>query len=107
MKAKRLIASLMAGALCLSVLSSGLLAGSNYCQRQLSNGNQCGKSMYWANAGQSIKYNASHKYGGFLGMFTKTCNYQYYYKYWNHQCGSGHIDNHSADRYEIGHDCGK
>lgn len=102
----KLLPLLLAVIICFVAFAPVALAATDYCQR-LVNGNQCGKTLYWYYTGRSISYDASHKYGGFLGIGQQTCNYEYYYKYYDYKCSSGHVAKTSTSRIETGHDCGK
>ena len=106
MKAKR-ISLVLAVVICLAAIAPvALAATTSYCQR-LVNGNQCGKSLYWKHDGRSINYPATHKYGGFLGIGSKTCYAYYYYNYYIRQCNSGHIAGYTENRSEVHPSCGK
>ena len=81
-------------------------AASSYCQAKVGV-DMCGKVLTWKYDNRSVNYPASHQYGGFLGMFTETCNYDYYYIYQVQSCAAGHVSGNRALTYEIGHDCGQ
>ena len=102
----KLLPLLLAVIICFVAFAPVAMAATDYSQR-LVNGNQCGKTLYWYYTGRSISYDASHKYGGFLGIGQQTCNYEYYYKYYDYKCSSGHVEKTRTSRVETGHDCGK
>lgn len=105
MKTKIAALLLTACTLAVAVFPIHTLAASDYCQVKVGI-NQCGKLLTWKYTNTSISYADSHTYGGIL-WFAKTCNYDYYYKYYEYRCASGHVTNTRADRIETGHDCGK
>ena len=81
------------------------LAASETCPR-LVNGKTCGLALRWNVNGQSQTYDASHEYGGFLGLFKKTCNYKYYNIYQHYECSKLHVKDMKTTRREFGHQCG-
>lgn len=84
------------------------LADSDYCPRLLDDG-QCGKFMRWHITGRSISHSATHEYGGNIFGFGKsTCEYRYYYDYWELTCSAGHTENVTKKIFEYNHSsCGK
>lgn len=104
MNRRRFLALLLVLVLAVS-LAVTAYAASSYCQVKVGV-DMCGKLLTWKSNGTSINYPASHQYGGFLGMFKKTCNYEYYYVYQVFSCASGHVSDSRTLTYEIGHDCG-
>lgn len=105
MQKRRIMAMLLVLVLIVS-LAVTAYAASDYCQAKVGV-DMCGKVLTWKYNNRSVNTAASHEYGGFLGMFTKTCNYEYYYIYQVYSCAAGHVSNNRALRYEIGHDCGQ
>lgn len=104
MKKRRLTAFVLCLALVFSSVSTAF--ASAYCDYQV-NGGICGKTLTWVQTGGSGTMDASHTYGGFLGIGVKTCNYNYFYLYYSYKCGAGHTISSRADRHEYGHTCGK
>lgn len=67
--------------------------------------NNCTGQVYSVYDGDSSRTNASHSYGGFLGLFTNTCYYYYYYSYYSLRCTNGHTVHSYSNLIEVGHDC--
>ena len=98
------VAAIIAVVIALGIMSSIVFAEG--CNR-IVDGHICGKPITRVYNGRSVNYTGSHQYGGFLGIGSKTCNYRYYYVYYNYQCPDGHIQSTYTDRYECDHVCGK
>lgn len=104
---RKLVAIVIAVVIALGIMSIMVFAGnSGYCQI-LENGKQCGNPIMTVYTGRSIDYADSHKYGGFLGIGAKTCNYQYYYQYYKTQCTGENVINTYSFKIESGHVCGQ
>lgn len=105
MKTKIAALLLTACTLAVAVFPGHTSAASDYCQIKVGI-NQCGKLLMWSYTGQTITYQGSHTYGGFIfGIGAKTCNYDYYYMNYAYKCASGHIDSTRSSRIESGHTC--
>ena len=98
---KKMIALMLAVLLVISAVSICYAAT---CDREVK-GKACGKTLSWVTSGQSVAYSATHKYGGFLGLFQSTCNYNYRYIYSHYQCTAGHVQNMRTSKYEYNHQC--
>lgn len=105
MNKRRFMALLLVLVLVVS-LAVTAYAASSYCQVKVGS-DMCGKVLAWRYNSRSVTYDGTHQYGGFLGLFTQTCNYQYYYVYQVYSCTSGHVSNTRTQTYELGHDCGQ
>lgn len=92
--------------LCWVIISTSASAVTKYCQVKVGD-KQCGSALYTICTNRSIDYAGTHKYGGFLGIGAKTCNYTYYYNYYNTKCSKGHIAEAYQTLVEKGHQCGK
>lgn len=88
------------------LLSTTAFARTDYCQFMVGN-KQCGYPISPRYTGKSIDYDASHKYNTILGFGGDTCNYKYYYGYYNNQCSQGHVSSSFQVKVEYGHTCGK
>lgn len=104
MKKRRLTAFVLCLALVFSSVSTAF--ASDYCDYKVSGG-ICGKTLTWVKTGESGLMEASHPYGGFLGIGVKTCNYGYFDVYYSYKCAAGHIVSSRNERQEYGHTCGK
>lgn len=104
MKRKAWLAISLAVLLVLTTVGIAL-AASETCPR-LVNGKTCGLALRWNVNGQSTTYEACHEYGGFLGLFKKTCNYKYYNIYQHYECSKLHVKDMKTTRREFGHQCG-
>lgn len=65
----------------------------------------CGATLFTMLEGDSPNYSASHQYGGFMGLFTKTCNYWYHNSYYSQLCAHDHVIGTYTIRWETGHIC--
>lgn len=108
MKKSKITALLLAGTLAVTSFLPSVTASAapTYCQK-LVGVNQCGQLVRGYRAGQSITYEDSHKYGGFLGIGAKQCTYRYYYEYMEYRCLAGHVAETTSTRREYGHTCGQ
>lgn len=81
------------------------------CDREVTvNGKKqaCNAPISWVTSGQSIEKSASHKYGGFLGLFQGTCEYKYRDVYQHYQCTKKHVQDMRTTRNDYNHSsCGK
>ena len=68
----------------------------------------CNRRISWVQSGNSVELSGSHQFGGFLGMFTQTCNYKYREYYEHYQCTSGHVQRMNMTVKTYNHSsCGK
>lgn len=95
---KRIYAFITAFVLLVSITSASVSA--DVCL--ISN---CTGQVYTVHDGDSQIRFDSHSYGGVLGLFTKTCYYNYYYSYYSGRCTYGHAVYSYNNRVETGHDC--
>ena len=102
---KKIVALIVMVLLVVSIVGVAF-AAQTVCDR-LVNGSPCNRTLAWYHNGRSEDKNASHKYGGFLGLLKKTCNYQYYEAYYHLQCSLRHVQDMKTEIVEYGHVCGK
>lgn len=99
---KRICSFVIAFVLAVSLMATSVSAAP--CPISVS-GKICGSAMFTEYQGSSNISSAKHYYGGFLGLFEKVCNYEYYIKFYAIKCTSGHTLGSDNQRWETGHDC--
>lgn len=100
---KKIVALIVMVLLVVSIVGTAF-AAQKVCDR-LVNGSPCNRTLAWYNNGRSEETNASHTYGGFLGIGKKTCHYQYFEMYYHYQCSLKHVQDMKTSIVEINHEC--
>lgn len=106
MKKRKIFTTTAAIVLAFGIMSTSAAAATSYCQFMVG-GKTCLNPISLRFTGHTDYKQDSHKYGGILGIGAQTCNYNYYYGYYNEECSQGHVSGVREVRVEYGHTCGK